>query len=540
MRMKTPLRVAAGAATFALLVAACGGGGGSDTDNSAQDESTADPDAPSGGTYSVNLTEPSYLAPFSNCYETACGKVLNVINEPLVNVDLESGEVVYDGMLESIEPNDDQSVWTVKIKDGYTFHNGEPVNADAFMRAWNYSSNPKNEQATTGFMSHIDGAGEGNEMSGLKKVDDLTIEVTLTGPFSQFPLTLSYTSAWAPMAEECFAKLQTCNEKPIGTGPYMIDGKWQHDQGVTVAKWADYPGEHPGQADTIEMKIFADSVAAFRAWQGQTLDVLDIVEPTIYGEAVQAAGERIDTTETTSLTYMGFPVETAPYDSKEYRRGVSMAFDRQLIIDQVLNGQAVPATDIVPPAFAGHRDDACNYCTVDVEQGKQLFSDGGGKASETIEIFFNAGSGHEGWTEAVGNQLKQNLGVDFKLRATEWAQYLEILDAGDFTGPFRLGWAQDYPSMENYVRPIVGTDGDSNYSNYSNPEVDDNLQEGDRAQSQEEAIAAYQAADDAALEDLPILPLWFGINNTIWNDTVENVQYSISDSAPLLEDVVVK
>ncbi|HET7326793.1 MAG TPA: ABC transporter substrate-binding protein [Nocardioidaceae bacterium] len=539
MRMKTPLRVAAAAASFALLVTACGGGSETETDASNTD-STSDPNAPSGGTYSVNLTEPSYLAPFANCYESECSKVLDLVNDPLVSVNVETGELVYDGLLASVEPNDDQSVWTITIKEGRTFQNGEPVTADGFIRTWNYTANPKNEQATAGFMSHIEGASEGNQMSGLKKIDDLTFEVTLTSPFSQFPLTLSYGNAWHPLAEACFDDIQACNEKPIGTGPYMMEGKWNHDQGITLTKWADYQGDQEAQADTIQFKMFADAVSAFRAWQGGTLDLLDNVDPTIYGEAVQQAGDRILTEESTTLTYMGFPVQTAPYDSKKYRQGFSMAFDRQSIIDGVLNGQAVPATDIVPPAFAGHRDSACNYCQLDVDRAKELFQAGGGSSDETIEIFFNAGAGHEGWTEAIGNQLKNNLGVDFKLRATEWAQYLEILDAGDFTGPFRLGWLQDYPSMENYVRPLVSTNGDSNYSNYSNPEVDQNLKKGDQAQTQEEAIEFYQAADDAALEDMPILPLWFGIDNIIWSDNLSNINYSVESGGAQLNKVIVQ
>lgn len=537
MRMKTPLRVAATAASFALLVTACGGGDSGE--NNSGGESTADPDSPSGGTYSVNLTEPSYLAPASNCYETACGKVLNIVNDPVVSVDMETGELQYDGLLESVEPNEDNSVWTLKIKEGRTFHNGEDVTADSFINAWNYSANPANEQATAGFMSHIEGAGEGETMSGLKKIDDLTFEVTLNGPFSQFGQQLNYSNAFHPIAQECLDDIQACNEAPIGTGPYQIDGQWNHDQGITVTKWADYNGDRQAQADTIEMKMFADSVAAFRAWQGGTLDVLDTVEPTVYAEAVSAAGDRLTETETSSLTYMGFPTKTAPFDSVEYRQGVSMAINRQEIIDGVLNGLYVPATDIPTPVIPGHRDDACEYCEQNVEQAKQLFQQGGGQQGDTLELWFNAGSGHEAWVEAIGNQLKNNLGVDFTMKGTEWAQYLEVLDAGNFTGPFRLGWAMDYPSPENYVRPIVGTNGDSNYSGYSNKQLDELLVQGDRAGSQEEAIDYYQQAADIALEELPILPLWSGVNTTIWSENVDNVVYSVADSAPYLNEITV-
>ncbi len=540
MSRRIPYKLAAAAAAVALLVTACGGGDdGGDTEGTGGNQSTANPDQPSGGTYSINLTEPQFLAPSSNCYESECSKVLSAINDPVVSIDRDTGELVYDGLAESITPNDDQSVWTIKLKDGRTFQNGEPVNADKFIQAWNYSSNPKNEQQTAGFMSHIQGAGKGETMSGLKKVDDLTFEVTLTGPFSQFGTVLTYAPAWAPIADECLADVKACNEQPIGTGPYQMDGPWRHDEGITVTKWADYNGEKPGQADTIEFKMFSDMVAAFRAYQGGQLDVLDALEPTIYQEGVNQAGDRMVQTENSSLTYMGFPTKTAPFDNADYRRAVSLSIDRQAIIDAVLNGQAKPSTDIVVPVIPGSRDDACEYCVYDPDQAKEVFAKTSGSTNDTVELWFNSGSGHEGWVEAIGNSMKNSLGINFKMKGTEWAQYLNLLGAHEFTGPFRLGWSMDYPSPENYIRPIVGTNGDSNYSQYSNKELDALLVKGDQAATTEEAFKYYQQAGDIALSDMPILPLWSGVNTTVWSENVDNVVYDGMDGQVLIREVTV-
>ena len=203
----------------------------------------AEPTGEPGGEYIAEVTEPSFLAPASNCYESECSAILDMINDPLVTTDSESGELVFDGLAESIEPNEDQTVWTVTLKEGREFQNGEPVDAESFARAWNYSQDPKNAQATAGFMSRIQGAGEGKEMAGFKVVDETTFEVTLNGPFSQFGQQMSYAPAFAPMAQECLDDLKACNEEPIGTGPYMMDGPWQHDESITVTKWADYAGD---------------------------------------------------------------------------------------------------------------------------------------------------------------------------------------------------------------------------------------------------------------------------------------------------------
>ncbi|MGH3383020.1 MAG: peptide ABC transporter substrate-binding protein [Nocardioidaceae bacterium] len=515
----------AAAATLSLLASACSGSGGEgDGDGSGNGaEKSAQ-----GGTFTYALTEPTFLAPAQKCYESECLAVVSVIQEPLLNVDLETGEPVYDGIAESIE-SEDNTTWTVKLKDGWTFHNGEPVNADAFLRAWNWSANVDNGSDTAGFMSKIEGydAEKAVEsLSGLKKVDDLTLEVTLSAPFSQLPQMMSYTPAWSPIAEECLADLEACNETPIGTGPYKMDGAWRHDQGITVVRNEEYAGEHAGNVDSIEFTMYTDMVAAFRAWQAGELDVTD-VDPTMYPTAKSEAGDRQLEEESSAFSYLGL-TEKAPFDNPDLRHALSMAIDRQSIIDSILNGLHSPAMDVISPVVPGARDDACEFCEFNPEEAKKLFDEAGGIPGNTITLWFNAGSGHDGWVEAIGNSWKETLGIDFKLEAREWAQYLELRSEAKFTGPYRLSWIVDYPSAENYLRPLYGTNGDVNYYGYSNDAVDTAISEGDAAEDPEEGVAKYQEAADMVLEDMPVIPLWFGKANYVWSENVSGVEYDVN------------
>lgn len=537
MNLSKPTRMTAVAAVFALGLTACGGGGGGEPESSGN--GGGDPTGQPGGSYSATITEPTFLAPSSNCYESECSKVVNLIQEPLLNVDPESGEVVYDGLLESVE-SDDSTVWTIKIKPGLKFQNGEDVNAESFIRAWEYSSNPKNAQATAGFLSHIKGSGKGKSLTGVKAVDDQTLEVTLNNAFSQFPQMMSYTPAFAPMAQECLDDVKACNEEPIGTGPYMMDGAWKHDQSITVTKWPDYQGDTTAVADTIEFQMFTDGVAAWRDFQNGGVDIISPLDPTVYLEAKGQLGDKIIEEPTATLTYLGLPVNEPPFDNPQVRQAISMSIDRDQIIEQVLNGNAFASTDIVTPPIPGSRDDACNYCTYDPEQAKQLLEDSGvDPAGQTIDYYFNADAGHDGWVEAAARQVQENLGFDYKLNSQEWAKYLTFLDGKKFTGPFRLGWSLDYPSPENYVRPIVGTNGDSNYTGYSNPELDKKLVEGDKAETLDEAISLYQEADDMALEDMPILPMWSGQSAVASSDQVGDVRYDVGEGEVAFNEVSV-
>ncbi|HYH34577.1 MAG TPA: ABC transporter substrate-binding protein [Nocardioides sp.] len=529
MKVTMPLRATAAAAVLALGLAACGGGGGDEPEGNTS--ATGEPTGQPGGEYTAYLTEPSFLAPFSNCYESECSAVLDMINDPLVSVDFESGELEFDGLAENIEANEEQTVWTVTLKEGRTFQNGEPVNAEAFERSWAYTANPKNAMATAGFMSHIEGAGEGKDLPGFEIIDERTFEVTLNGPFSQFGAMMSYAPAFSPIAQECLDDLKACNEEPIGTGPYMMDGPWRHDEGITVTKWPDYAGDQPATADTVEFAMFTTPTAAYRDFQNGGLDVFDVgAAPELLLDAKNQYGDIIIEEPTATLTYLGFPTEEAPYDNPQVRQAISMAIDRQLIVDQVLNGLVYPSTDIVTPPIPGSREDACGYCVYDPEQAKQLLEESGvDPEGQTLTYYFNADAGHDQWVEAAARQVQENLGFDYELQATEWAQYLELLDAQDFTGPFRLGWSLDYPSPENYIRPIVGTGGDSNYSGYSNPEVDELLTQGDQAADTEEAISFYQQAGDIALEEMPIIPMWSGGTAIVYSDQVGDVAFDVGE-----------
>ena len=230
-----------------------------------------------------------------------------------------------------------------------------------------------------------------------------------------------------------------------------------------------------------------------------------------------------------SFTYVGFPTYDPRFEDKRVRQAFSMAIDRKAITDAIFSGTRVPAFSVVSPVVNGSRTDACKYCNLDVERAKALLAESGFDTSKPVDLWFNSGAGHDQWMQAVGNQLRQNLGVEYKLQGgLDFAQYLPKGDQKGFTGPFRLGWVMDYPSPQNYLEPLYSTQAlaptGSNQTFYSNPAFDALIAEGNSAASQEEAITKYQAAEDLLLEDMPIAPMWFGVEQGVYSTKVENVK----------------
>ncbi|WP_324276238.1 hypothetical protein [Blastococcus brunescens] len=95
------------------------------------------------------------------------------------------------------------------------------------------------------------------------------------------------------------------------------------------------------------------------------------------------------------------------------------------------------------------------------------------------------------------------------------------------TGPFRLGWSMDYPSPQNYLEPLYSTEAlppaGSNATFYSNPEFDALIEQGNSAESNEEAIEFYNQAEDILSEDMPIIPMFFDVEQAVHSENVSGV-----------------
>lgn len=544
MRRKS-LKLAVGMTAVALVAAACSGG----TPQAGSTGGTAAGGGKAGGTLRVYASEPAFLMPSAGDDEPSI-YVIRQLYRGLVKYNVETGKAEND-LAESIESTD-QKTWTVKIKPGYTFDNGEPVNADAFIRSWNYAAYSPNAQNNAYFMSRIAGIddvsssdpdGDGpktapepkaKELSGLKKVDDQTFTIELKAPFSSWPVLMGY-SGFFPMAEACVkdaAAAKACNETPIGNGPYKIEGKWEHNVGITLARSDTWKGDDKGKADKIQYKIFADVDAGYAAFQAGELDVMYTIPPARYKEAKATYGDRMYEAPGDSFTYVGMPLYNPNFKDKRIRQALSMSIDRKGIIDAVFDGRFTPAQGFVAPTFNGYRPVCSQYCTQDAAKAKQLLAEAGGWKGGKLTLWANAGAGHEKWLQAVGDQIKAALGIDYEIKANlQFPEYLATADAKKFTGPFRLGWGPDYPVMETYLKPLYGTGASSNNSTYANPEFDKLMAEGDAAPDEAAAIKKYQEAEDLVAEDLPVIPMWFSKVAALYGENVDTFVWNkISDA----------
>jgi len=564
MRGLARARWLAGAAVLALTVTACGGD--AEEDPGTGETTGGDEEPAAGGTLRMFAGEPAFLIP-GNTAETAGSAVLNALYSPLIDYDKDSGEP-FPVVATEVPTSEDNTNWTITIDEGWTFHDGTPVTAQSFVDAWNFTAYSPNANANSYFfgpgMADIVGFAEtqaedpdGEEgpetapppasetMSGLEVVDDTSFTVELAAPFSQFPLMLGYT-AFYPMAEACLADVDACNEAPIGNGPFMMDGVWNHDESINVVRYEDWAGETPPNIDGVNFAIYSDPATAYLELQDGNIDYMNPVPSEELAAAKDLFGDRFLQTPSSTFTYIGFPLynETwggppeADYGGEEkanLRKAMSMAINRQELIDTVFNGAFQPADSLVSPVVAGYREGACGEaCEFDVEAAKALYEQSS-KVEGPIHLWFNEGAGHEVWMQAVGNYWEAAFGTPYELHAEIWARYLELRGNSELTGPFRLGWSMDYPSAQNYIAPIYGEGAGLADFGYNNEEANALMREGNSAATIEEGLEFYNQAEDLILEDMPNIPIYFGSNLAAYNENLSGVTVDKFSNIDLLE-----
>ena len=512
---KKALAFAAMACSVAMLLSACGG---------------SNSNAASGDTAGSNIitaynSEPQNPLIPGNTNETGGGKPGDLLFSRLVSFDKDgkaSNEVA-----ESITPNDDATQYTIKIKSGWKFTDGTPVTAESFTKAWSYVANAKNAQKCSSFFSTIagyddlqkDGLKGDEQLSGLKVVDDTTFTVDLNQSDSVFPIKVGYL-AFAPLPESFYKDPKAFGEKPVSNGPYKFS-KWDHNKEVALVKNPNYKGNEQPKNDGVTFKVYTDDSAAYRDIQAGNLDVMESVPAAFTKtfktdkkiQAYSEAGSVIQTfTIPSSLDHFKNDEE-----GQLRRQAISMAINRDQLIDKVLNGNATAATEFTSPKTPGYSDSlkGADNLKFNASKAKELWAKANAISpwSGEFGIAYNADGTAKNWVEAICNYIKNTLDIDAKsIPMSTSDEFLSNVDSGKMTSAYRSGWGPDYPSADNYLVQLYDSssaDGKGgNSGNYKNPEFDAMMDKALSAPSTEEADKYYQQGEEILLQDLPAIPLW--------------------------------
>ncbi|MBQ1445040.1 MAG: ABC transporter substrate-binding protein [Renibacterium sp.] len=526
------------AAVAALALTACGGSGGSTNSDASGDANAI---------ISAYGNEPQKSLIPANTNEVFGGRIVDMLFQGLRSYDKDGKPV--NELAQSIDTTDKQT-YTIKIKSGTKFTDGEAITAKTFVDTWNFASLSTNAMSNADFFSSIEGyddvsategtgkdakpAPKAQTMSGLTATDDSTLTVKLSAPDPEWPLRLGY-SAYYPMPSKAIADPKTYGNSPVGNGPYKLASAdaWQHDKGVNLVKNPDYDGPRKAKNGGINFTFFTDPGPAYTNVQGDTLDVLDVIPSnalrTYQTDLPDRALNKASAANAT-LNIPGYLPEFQGQAGQLRREAISMAINRDEIIKVIFNGTRTPAKGFTPSGLPGYSEnvEGSDVLKFDTAKAKDLWAQAdkiqAWDNSKALTIGYNTDGGNKEWVDAVSNQLVNNLGI--KAEGKPYPKFATMLDDRlnrTLTGLVRAGWQADYPSMYNFLAPVLGTNGSSNYEKYSNPEFDKLLADGLNAANQDDAAKKYNEAQTVLFKDMPNVPLWNTATQVAWSTKVSNV-----------------
>ncbi|MET9510329.1 ABC transporter substrate-binding protein [Streptomyces flavidovirens] len=525
MRGATHAKWAACAVAVALAAAGCGGGGnGGGGASGVVSSSWGDP--------------PNPLEP-ANTNEVQGGKVLDMLFRGLKRYDPRTGEAK-DALAERIDTTDSQN-FTVTIKDGWTFSNGEKVTAKSFVDAWNYGAHLKNNQRNAYFFGYIEGYDKvhpekgrptAETLSGLRVKDARTFTVKLTQKFSTWPETLGY-NAFAPLPRAFFDDHDAWLAKPVGNGPYTVESYAKGSQ-MSMRKWEEYPGPDKARNGGVDLQVFTDNNTAYTALTAGNLDLVDDV-PASQLKNVQAdLGDRYMNTPAGIIQTLSFPYYDKRWNAdgmEKVRKGLSMAINRQQITDTIFQKTRTPAKDWTSPVLkeeGGFDNTLCGQaCEFNPAEAKKLVAEGGGIPGGTFKITYNADTGsHKEWVDAVCNSINNALDNDRACTGNPvgtFADYRNQIMDRKMTGPFRAGWQMDYPLIQNFLQPLYYENASSNDGKWASKEFDRLIDEANAESDAVKAVTKFQDAEKVVRDEMAAIPLWYQNGSAGYSDRISNV-----------------
>lgn len=414
----------------------------------------------------------------------------------------------------------DDLEWTFLLRTGGRWHDGTPVVAEDFVRAFRHLAEAEAPPFNRNLVEPLlDDAGA----IDVSADDETTLVIRLPAPFADLPALVS-DPALAPRREST-----PDPERPIGNGPFRMGEAWAHNQFIRLAPAV---GHHSAATiDEVLLPIYAQlgsEQVQYEDFRAGALDVasvpVDEVEPAqvLYGRSPDGhAGPGVVDGARASLTYLGFDTSEPPFDDPDVRRAVSLLIDRDVLVAQVGSQGRVAADGIVSPGIAGAGEATCDHCRRDLVEALGLLDAAETPLRDSIVLIAPDDPASTRVAESIVTALRGALDVAVALRSQPLDRYAEALAEGQFD-LFLGGWAATRPTMGGFLDPML----DATASPLDNPgRIDDEevqvpLAAARTAVTSNGRRAAWEEAEQAALDLAVVAPLYHPLLRTVVSDDV--------------------
>jgi ABC-type oligopeptide transport system substrate-binding subunit len=490
----------------------------------------------------ANQGEPETLDPHKTS-TTVESNVLRNLFEGLMVQDMKGNPVP--GTAESYQVSEDGITYTFKIRANAKWSNGDPVTANDFVFSFRRIQDPKMKSQYAEVLYPIKNAEEVNTgkvdiaQLGVKAVDAKTLEITLKSPTPYFVQLLTHQTG-LPVPEKVVTSLGDDWVKPgkmVSNGAYKLEEAKPNAE-IKIVRNANYWNAAGVKIDAVVFDPMEDRAQVLKRYRAGEFDI-------VYGDL---PNDQLDwlkqnlPKETHIAPYAGvyyytFNTTKAPLSDPRVRNALSMAIDRQTLVDKITLAGELPAYGFVPDGTAGYVSQRVSWAKMSQAEREaealKLMKEAGYGPDKPVKltINYNTSENHKKIAVAIASMWKK-LGVDVELVNTELKVHYANLRNGDFLVG-RAGWIADYNDAQNYLFLNQSSTKQQNYSKYANAAYDKLMDQAAVEKDTKKRAEEMQQAEAAMLKDQPVMPIYFYVGKNLvstkvhgWSDENSfNYQY---------------
>ncbi|MFJ7404795.1 MULTISPECIES: peptide ABC transporter substrate-binding protein [unclassified Lysinibacillus] len=522
-------------AVFSLVLAACGFGG--DSSDKAKDDKKDSGSSETASSKELNLvipSEPPSLHPQLATDSTSSAILINVF-EGLTRLDADGQPQA--AMAEKWDVSEDGLTYTFHLRDA-KWTNGDPVVAGDFEYAWKWALNPDNLSEYASVFYPIKGAEAYNNAQGtvdevgVKAEDEKTLVVTLTNPTAYF-LELTAFKTYLPInqkvvdgKDDWYAE---AGENFVTNGPFTLD-TWKHSDSIVLKKNDGYWDASNVALETVNIGMVENEATAVTMFKNGEIDYLGSPYQTVALDAIDGfkADGTLKISDYAAIYWYKFNVTDEITGNANIRKALTLAIDRQGLIDNVTKGEQKPALGMVPSAISGFEDDRGYYKDNDIEGAKAALEAGmkelGIKDPKDIKVnvSFNTSEAHASIAQFIQEGWAKNLGITVSLDNSEWQVYLEKLNVLDYQVG-RMGWIADYNDPYTFLEMYDTAKNGNNDTGWENPKYKELLKQSIAEVDTAKRLEQLKEAEAIAVSEFPVAPIYYYTNLSVEQKYVKNM-----------------
>jgi peptide/nickel transport system substrate-binding protein len=424
---------------------------------------------------------------------------------------------VYDGLVRNtpgtleIEPalatdwtiSDDGLEYTFTLREGVTFHDGTPFNADAVKFNFDRMLDESHPFASTGpfplsfFFSSVE---------SVEVIDETTVKFTLNEAFAPFMSNLASPTGLIVSPAAVEQSGADYGRNPVGTGPFKFE-EWQSNSRVVVSRNENY-WDGPAPLEAVIFRPIVDANTRVAEMLSGGIDVLLETPPDNVAQFRNDANYQVKEAVGPHVWYVMLNAKDGPFADKRVRQAVNYAVNKETLVNDVLQGTADVSAGPIPPAFNwAYNEDVAPY-PYDPDKARELLAEAG---AEGASLTFLVTEGGSGMLDPVpmGTAIQADLaavGLNVEIKTYEWNTFLAEVNPGlEGKGDMaQMAWMTSDPDTLPFLtlRSAAFPDqGGFNSSYYSNPEVDELLDRARISTDREERGELYRQVQAVVNED---------------------------------------